>query len=158
MQFSRFEMLFGLVLWLVAALIGISWLLPNATTDAGGSTKRLGPLTVDGRRLPMTWQRVSRDGLGEDWPLKVDSALVGCSLSFPMFSVLIVVDGEPWAFNGSTKGAARGDRYRLDVDGGPRAVRVADDPEPWWEPHPDGGRKNIKPLLDVAERTGCLGH
>lgn len=108
------------------------------------------------RFVPMTWQRVSRSEMGAAWPLTSDVALVGCSKDLPMFSVLLFVDGVPWALNGTTKGWARGDKYRLDVGGRPVVVRVGDGPEPWWAVGESTPRKNIQPLFEVAERIGCL--
>lgn len=111
---------------------------------------------------PMTWQRVTRSGMGEEWPLTVDAAWVGCSRELPMFSVVMVIDDVPWALNGSTKGWAKGDAYHLDIGGAWKAVRVSSTPEPWWAEDPGlvlggkVGRKNITPLFNVADRIGCL--
>lgn len=114
------------------------------------------------RRVAMTWRHVSRADLGDAWPLTTDAAVVGCSPDLPMFSVIVVVDGEPWALNGTTKGWARGGKYRVDIGGTLVQVRVSDAPEAWWAVEPGlvlggkVGRKSITPLFDVAERIGCL--
>lgn len=114
------------------------------------------------RRLPMTFKRLTQGEYGERWPLTVDTAWVGCARDLPIFTVLLVVDGTAWALNGTTKGWAKGGRYRLTIDGQPKVVQVSDEPE-WWAL--DGKtvifgmvapRKSISPLFDVVREMGCL--
>lgn len=117
---------------------------------------------VEKSRVAMTWTHLTRATLGERWPLTVAEAYVGCSRDLPAFSVLIVIDAEPWALNGTTKGWARGGMYRLSVGGVQKTVRVSDKPESWWAVEPElviggvTGRKYIGPLFDAAKALGCL--
>lgn len=115
------------------------------------------------RRVDSKFRHVTRTELGDRWPLTVDEAWVGCAPELSVFTVLLVVDGTPWALNGTTKSWAKGGGYSLEIDGRPRVVRVSDEPEWWWAV--DGKtemlgmitpRKSIGPLFDAAEELGCL--
>lgn len=111
---------------------------------------------------PVTLTRVSASDFGPKWPLTVSEAYIGCALRFPATTVLIVIDGEPWAFNGATKGWARNAAYHLTLGDGAKIVHVSDDPEAWWAVDPDlviggkTGRKNIQPLFNAVRALGCI--
>jgi hypothetical protein len=174
---SKFYRVFGTLAFIVMVPIYVVRWVSGPPTTAGTPllTPKLGDLQVTIERwtqdkgehqikkfVPMTWRHVSRNSMGDKWPLTVSEAHVGCSKDLPGVSALLVVDDVPWALNGTTKGWARGGRYRLNVGGKPIVVQVSDQPEPWWEIEPElviggkTGRKHIGPLFDEVEDIGCL--
>jgi hypothetical protein len=110
----------------------------------------------------MTWQPLTRGLMGAQWPFVGDAAAVGCSRDYPGRSVILIIDGEPWALNGTTKGEASDGALTVEIEGKEKVVKRWDDPPEWWAIEPGyvmagvQGHKNLSPLFDVAEGLGCL--
>ena len=150
-------------------LVHLFWLAAGASCGWIVTPAALGHVTVQNERWSelrgqyaerrtgkMNWRQVKRTDFGDAWPLTVDNASVGCSEEIKASTVIIVINNEPWALNGTTKGAASGGRLTVMVKGVETIVKTSNQPEWWWALGEDSPRKNIRPMLDVAEQMGCL--
>lgn len=67
---------------------------------------------------------------GSQWPLLADKAYIGCARLLPRVTVMIVVDGVPWALNSESKSWLRDNVAELEVGGQKVAVNAAAQHEP----------------------------
>lgn len=111
-----------------------------------------------GEAMQTLFRRVHRSGSSRDWPLRTDAADIGCVLSRPGSTVLIVVDGTPWALNDMTRQWVEAEHPKLELDGKTLPVRVAKGNPDWVAENPDlnGAKMPLAPLVDAARRMGCI--
>lgn len=102
------------------------------------------------------FKRIDAAKYGDQWPVTTGDVQVGCVLEVPMFTTIVVVDGLPYALNGTTKAWTRANGYELEINGGAFRVRESSTPEEWWRRGESTPRMSIYPLLDEAEAMGCL--
>lgn len=88
------------------------------------------------------------------WPVTEAEVYVGCIPEVGPMTTMIVVNGQPFALNGLTKGTAK-QGVDLEVDGHPRPVSHEDFPS-WWRIGKETPRVGLGPLFDVARDMGCL--
>lgn len=131
----------------------------NVPASGSFEVGKFGDLVTDaGQRLPTLFRRIDKTAILHDWPLRSDAADIGCSLSRPQTSVIIVVDGTPWALNDATKAWVRAAAPSLMVGNESVHVVAGDEPEPWLAPlsATETSPRSLAPLLDVARRMGCM--
>jgi hypothetical protein len=123
-----------------------------------GSTPVGDLLIGESQRFPTLFRRVERRALPGNWPLNTAYADIGCSLDRPQTSVVIIVDGIPWALNDATKSWVRSAAPRLMVGNKPVPVVAGDGHEPWLAAlsEAESAPRSIVPLLEVARRMGCM--
>ena len=146
------------------ALVAVVVLLLLSAAAARGQ-EQVGELEVVGAgglvppgRYATVIKPIERQEFGADWPLTVDRAILVCSLAAPLppMTVLLVVDGRVYALNGTTKGQARGGRYRWSLSRGEWLPVVVDDAPAWWAAGTATPKKYLGPIFDAARSLGCL--
>ncbi len=113
----------------------------------------------DGVR-PGNFRLAKQQAFGDRWPLVAAEAYVGCVLGDGEGTLVIVVDGVPWALSGAAKERLRARPFKLDISGAAKDIQVASGPAPWQLLDKELGNvpKTMTPIVEVARRMGCLSN
>lgn len=124
----------------------------------GPGTVMIGPLIeANSDNYPTVFRYIDRKMNSTRWPLVADTAYIGCARWFPRESIIVVIDGTPWAVNAESKKWVLTRGALLIIDGKVVPVSVGSTQEPWLATiEADSGlQKSAALLLEVAKRLGC---
>lgn len=126
----------GLVTFAVIAAVALAWVLPagvgeRARRAAERAVTAAAPhigdaITERGERLFVQRRPIGRATFGADWPLTVDTAVVGCVRRYGAGGQVLVVDGKAWSVNGSSIAMASTVGLRIEIEGHALPVRPWD--------------------------------
>lgn len=112
---------------------------------------------ASGNGEPTVSRHLNAAEFGERWPLSAPAIDVVCVLSKPHETLLIVLEGKPFALNDATRrNAAEG--LQIDISGTKVAVDASADQQAWRIRDSDDPMqfKSMTPVVEAASRIGCL--
>jgi len=125
----------GFVTYAVIAAVALAWVLPAGVGErarrasersVAAAAPHIGEaITARGERLHVLRRPIGRATFGADWPLTVDTAVLGCVRRYGGGGQVLVAGGKAWSVNGLSKEMAGTVGLHIEIDG--RAVPV----RPW---------------------------